>query len=862
VITPISLSSELEEMKSKIFSLLVINLVQFSLSYQAEKFSIPKREVYGDLNNDGSLSSTSLAFETREASTGNFTDESGLSYRLPNNSLPIRYELWLKTDVDKGNFDFNGNVRIHVVCVETTKQITLHYEQIQVDKIDLYNTNNVLVQSGLQFEYDENLDFLIIELPRFFFRNERIILDISYNGVLRSDNQGFYQSTYANWRNFSIVNFAATHLKPTHARHVMPCYDEPSFRATISLKLQHDKSLNAISNMPLASQQRHPGTDYVTSTFEDTPIIQTYLLAFVISDFHSIGNNDVQVEQKVFARHERMADGHFEFTLSVMKPILEKFEEHLGVRYPLLKLDHVAIPTIGLDGLESFGMITYEELMIAFNPATAPPNRASLLIYTVSHMMAHQFFGNIVGPKWWSYTWLIEGFATLYQFYVPSLMYPEDEFFEIVRLDVQTIAFLNDVRGRNARPLNFYVESPENIKAKFDPISHDKAASVLLMIQEALTVPTFTKGINYYLMEMYFKAATPVNLHRSLQRAYDEDFPGNSLNIGSTMSTWEDQAGYPIIHVEKNGNKYTLTQRRVGGGDEIYSVPISYTTNSEMNFNDKSAKLWINSTQTEVEINEEFIALNIQLTGYYKTTYDNHFWPGIAEKLREDHLKIPRMHREQWFSDLVESLRDTSVQAVNGLELLSYLHKEGEVSVWTHANRLHILNLRDQLFATSVMENYQRFMQFIIKPKLDDLGFEDRPTDSLETIFERSFFTVLSCESFQQECLENELQNLVNAIETGRGSFFECFALRLANETIHSTRVDLWLNRRISTNNLGCSLNPTILKNLLKLSLDTSNSLTDFDRRNLIDTTFFRSATALEVTLKFFMDYYKKLDKM
>lgn len=267
--------------------------------------------------------------------------DDGLNYRLPNDTIPLYYDLWLKTDVDKNIFDFEGRVKIYLRIVEETNQITLHYRQLEINKVDLLNEDETVATPNLLFSKEETLEFLYIDLPAMRQPGETLIIDISYNGVLRLDGSGFYRANYTN--DGVTTWFATTQFEMTDARHAMPCYDEPGIRAPTGLRIQHGSKYNAIANMPEVSRVAIDGTDYVTTTFEDTVSMQPYLLAFIISDFTYVSNNNRVTPQRIFANPALIAQGHGDYAVDVVDLVLGKLEDHLQVRYPLPKMDHAAI---------------------------------------------------------------------------------------------------------------------------------------------------------------------------------------------------------------------------------------------------------------------------------------------------------------------------------------------------------------------------------------------------------------------------------------------------------------------------------------------------------------------------------------
>ncbi|CRL02760.1 CLUMA_CG015821, isoform A [Clunio marinus] len=802
---------------------------------------------------------------TLEGKEVKFNDEDDeVEYRLPNNTIPLKYYLWLSTKVDQEIFEFSGRVRIHIRVLEPTLLVKLHARQLNIESISLVNEEGDILASPLLSNYDLQTEILLIVLPNEFATGDELFLHIEYNGILREDGSGFYRASYID-SDDKRVWFATTQFEMTDARHAMPCYDEPGLRAITSLSIQHYGAYTAISNMPVLSRESvEDDPDYVTTTFMDTPPMQSYLLAFIVSNYKYKSNNFVDVEQRIYAKPQAIDDGECDFALGEVDPMLRKLQEYFQVPYPLPKMDHALIRDYIWGAMENFGLITYQETSMLYVEGRDPVTRKKSIIELIGHEYVHQYFGNIINPKWWSYTWLNEGFATLFQYYISDLIYPESDHMERFQNNAQAAAFRVDVIASDSKPLNYYVETPENIRAKFSTISYQKGGSVLRMFQSAITDETFKKGLYYYLGEMYYTAATPQDLHRNLQTAYDEDFPGNGVDLDEVMTTWEEQAGYPLVNVQRTGSSITMTQTRYGGGNEIYTIPISYTTKSNPNFDDMTPKLWMSENTAAIPDfpTNDWIIVNLGLNGYYRVNYDASLWQSLIEGLKENHQMISAYHRKQAFIDMNPST-NTLADVTLAFELMSYLSAETDLTVWNTVSRVEGV-FSKYLFGTMAHEQYNELILSIVQPHLTRLGWVERVGESEDDANLRNVVASYSCSALNQECLDVEHQKLLDFLAgTGSASFRVCEAVRNADGNTHKLLIDTMYVHDDKLNfiqNLGCSLNADILKNYLSIILDPFNGLSVGERAQILLYTYRHSATALQTTLEFIHENFGALD--
>jgi aminopeptidase 2 len=395
--------------------------------------------------------------------------------------------------------------------------------------------------------------------------------------------------------------------------------------------------------------------------------------------------------------------------------------------------------------MENWGLVTYRETALLWDPKKSSAKAKERVAYVVGHELAHQWFGNLVtmGKKtcvltfldWWSELWLNEGFATFVGWLAVDHIFPEWNVFTSFVVGEFT-AGVNLDSLRSSHPIEVPVKSPAEINQIFDAISYSKGASVIRMLNRYLGGNVFANGVRSYLKKFAYKNAKTTDLWASLSEA-------SGLDVAAMMHAWTRDVGFPMLTVlkeeyseEKKEMTLSLEQKRfLSTGDLTpeeeakspnWVIPIGVTTldtkgeSITVQLKEKVGTISFPYTKTA----DSFYKLNANTTGFYRVNYTADQLKRLSAAIAKHESSFSTQDRIGIISDAFAFARAGYGSTIGALELLNgFKHEENQVVLEEIATKLALL--RQAWFKDAeAIKGLNALQRAIFSPKVKALGYD------------------------------------------------------------------------------------------------------------------------------------------
>ena len=549
--------------------------------------------------------------------------------RLLDTFTPNHYNLTL--DLTRAEEkEFSGTV---VISGESTSEsISLHSKGLTIQSATI-DDQPADVSFG---EFDE------LKLSQPNLENGNHTIHINFSGTITDAMHGLYPCYFTH--NGVKKQLFATQFESHHAREVFPCVDEPAAKAEYDLTLVTRTGITVLGNMPVKSEEENGNS--LTTTFEKTPRMSSYLLAFVIGELHKkSAHTKSGVEVNVWATPAQ-DENTLDFALDIATRSIDFYDEYFGVKYPLPKSDHVALPDFSSGAMENWGLITYRESCLLADPELTPESSRRFIATVIAHELSHQWFGNLVTMQWWNDLWLNESFANMMEYVAIDALQPDWHMWEDFATNEVTAALRRDSLD-GVQSVQADVNHPDEISTLFDPaIVYAKGGRLLVMVRKLIGEETFRAGLKSYFEKFAYKNTVGNDLWQELESASGQP-------IVNLMNAWISQPGLPVVSVSSSHDAAILSQERFFIGehqpsDALWPIPLFANQPLDVKILDQK--------ETTVSI-ERPLQLNCGLSAHFVTKYDE----STREYLLKNITELPTL-------DKICILQDATILARAGFE--------------------------------------------------------------------------------------------------------------------------------------------------------------------------------------------------
>jgi puromycin-sensitive aminopeptidase len=634
--------------------------------------------------------------------------------RLFRDFQPDNYDLRLVPERD--SMTFSGEVTISGQKVgRPSQRLTFHQKELRIISAQIvkHDKRGDHEFTTTRVNHHRSFDEVRIHTEQVLYPGSYTVT-LTFSGKITRAMNGLYPCVFTHQG--QKKQLLATQFESHHAREVFPCIDEPEAKATFDLSLVSPAKETVIANTPVKKQTIAAGL--MTTTFETTPRMSSYLLAFVYGELaYKEAKTKDGVIVRAYTTPQNVDRGSF--ALDVAVKCLEFYNDYFGIPYPLPKCDLIALPDFASGAMENWGCITFREQTLLVDERHTGLATKQYVAMVVAHELAHQWFGNLVTMRWWTDLWLNEGFASWIEFLAVDHLFPEWEMWTQFTVDEQQQALKLDAL-ENTHPIEVPVSHPDEIRSIFDAISYSKGASVIHMLHEYLGPQNFQGGLRHYLNRHAYNNTDTVDLWQALEEV-------SGKPVKAFMHAWTSQPGFPLLHVSIDEENVELRQERFFLNPEHESLPAQLWPIPLPGDRADIPNQLDEETQILTSSDAHDLILNRGQSGFYRVSYNSTHLERLGEVIRKGHMAP--LDRLGILSNVFETARAGESDTADALQFLKNFAHETNYAAWDVIAGV-LGNLKLIMDSEQIRNDMKPFISKLVKNELERLGWERKKNES------------------------------------------------------------------------------------------------------------------------------------
>jgi aminopeptidase N len=460
-------------------------------------------------------------------------------------------------------------------------------------------------------------------------------------------------------------------------------------------------------------------------SFATTPPMPSYLVAVSVGRYDALQGRAGKVPLRVLTAPGKGALGAY--ALQATQQILPYYEAYFGLPYALPKLDQLAVPSTRNGAMEDWGLISYAEGTLLFDPATSNPQQQRGIFSIVAHEVAHQWFGNLVTAASWEEIWLNEAFATWMADKASAHFNPQWQL--PLRHRRQIDHAMERDGGASTRAIRSGPVREDSVFDVFDDITYTKGGAVLGMLEQWIGEDAFRRGLAAYMKERRLSNATAGDLWFHMGRASGSDVSG-------VAASWTDQKGFPLVRVDSRceaGSTWLDTRQQAFTHDGsprsgLWQVPLVLLHDGRLQralLTQEQQRLQLPGCPALPTV------VNPQGVGFYRVAYGD----AQRQALAAGFGTLPPAAQVTLLSDSFALAQAGQLPLSAWLDLLPALADvRGDTRPALLGQAQAGLRVLDEALAgTPAQEALRSTARALLAPELRTLGWDRRPGDDAET---------------------------------------------------------------------------------------------------------------------------------